>query len=180
MLCLKGISSLEHRNKNRVARKAPILLNCRVEERTRLTVWVSALRCFTSKRSVLEVYGLVNDIMNMRQCGCANSGAWWSLLEAGGDDGVEEGAEEVEPFLLGDLAITIGIEGGEKFINFSSAVVLIGVLGETKTVLSELVDFSFVNETVAVEIELVESSSGGGEGVFTGLINSLLVGGLHL
>ena len=119
--------------------------------------------------------------MNMRQCGCANSGAWCSLLlEAGCDDGVEEGAEEVEPFGLGDLAITIGIEGGEKFINFSSAVVLIGVLGKTKTVLSELVDFSFVNETIAVEIELVESSSGGGEGVLTGLINSLLVGGLHL
>ena len=172
--------SLEHRNKIRVARKAPILVICRVKKRTRLTVWVSALRCFTGKQSVLEVYGLVNDIMKMRQCGCADSGAWWSLSEAGLDDGVEEGAEEVEPFGLGDLAITISVKGFEKFINFLCSILLVGVLGKTKTFLSELVDFILVNETIAVEIELVEGSGGGGEGVSTGSVNSLLVSGLHL
>ncbi len=92
-----------------------------------------------------------------------------SLLEAGLDDGVKETAKEVGPLFLRDFAITILVKGGEEFVDFLLFDGWVGVLRKTKSLLSELVDLCSVNVTVLINVELVKSLNGLGDGFFTGL-----------
>ena len=98
-----------------------------------------------------------------------------SLVEALLDDGVKEAAEEVEPLRLLDLAITIGIEGGEELVDLGFTLGGVGVVGETNTLRGELLDLLSVDFTIAVEVELVESLFSGGESSGSGGSDVLLV-----
>ena len=79
------------------------------------------------------------------------------------NDRVEEAAEEVEPLGFLDLAITIGVEAGEEFVDLGFTLSGVGVVGETNTLGGELLDLGSIDFTIAVEVKLVEGLFGGGE-----------------
>ena len=74
-------------------------------------------------------------------------------METLGNDGVKELAEELEPFVHGDSAITIGVESGEELLDFLLALGGVSIGGESDTLAGKLLDLILVDETVGVEIE---------------------------
>ena len=64
-------------------------------------------------------------------------------------DRVEHFAEEIEPLVLGDLAVTISVERREELINFSAVNVL-------HVLLRKVDDLISVDRAVAVSVERVE------------------------
>ena len=77
-------------------------------------------------------------------------------------------SEEVEPLGLLDLAVTVGVEAVEELLDFLVPGAFVATCG--KLVSSERHNFTSVDFTVAVDVELAEgflgllkgSSSGGG------------------
>ena len=100
--------------------------------------------------------------------GIGSDGAARSLTREGlGDDRVEECAVEVEPLLLGDLAVAVGIESVEEFLELD--LLLAGVGVGTETLLGEELGGPVpLDEAARVTVDLSESGSGDAENLLSG------------
>lgn len=92
---------------------------------------------------------------------------------------IEKVAEEGLPLGELNLAVTVGIEGCEEVGNLGLALLSIDVANTKLGLQSDLSELILVDITVAVQIKLLESLTGGLEGLGTGSSDSCGVTG-HL
>ena len=90
---------------------------------------------------------------------CASNELGCSLSHASSHDLVEHIAEESEPLLLGDLAVTIGVEGLKELVD------LILVHAGASLSLHELEELSALNGAVSIDVKTVEGLLGLLEGI---------------